>query len=117
MVDPVRPTAHKSDKSVPTLVTELWELVLAYLKQETLEPLKGLGRFVGFGIVGAAFMAIGFVLMSIALLRVFQIETGTHLTGNWSWAPYALTLLVVIAVAGFAASRIATPKRKKGGRS
>jgi hypothetical protein len=117
VVDPVRPTANKSDKSLPTLVTELWELVLAYLKQETLEPLKGLGRFVGFGIAGAAFMSIGLVLLSVALLRVLQIETGTHLTGNWSWAPYGLTLLAVVVVAALAASRIGTAKRKKGGKS
>ena len=39
-------------KSVPALVGELWDMALAYLKQETVEPAKGLGRFVVFGVTG-----------------------------------------------------------------
>ena len=115
MAEPAR-TAHPSDKGLPTLLTELWQLVLGYLKQETVEPLKGLAAFVIFGMIGAASMAIGFVVLGVGLLRLFQIETGSHLTGNWSWAPYALTFCAVIGVAGLAASRISVARRKKGGR-
>ena len=112
-VRPITPRSTKADKSLPTLVTELWELVVNYLKQETLEPLKGLVRFVAFGIIGAIFIGIGFVILSVGLLRVFQVETGRHLTGNLAWVPYALTLLAVIAVAGLAGSRIGAGQRKK----
>jgi hypothetical protein len=111
---PIAPRSKKPDKSLPTLVTELWELVVGYLKQETLEPLKGLARFVALGVLGAILIGIGFVVLSIALLRVFQVETGTHLTGNLSWVPYALTLAAVIGVAGLAASRIGAGRRKGG---
>ena len=114
MAEPARPVAKRSDKSLPTLVGELWQLVLGYLKQETLEPLKGLARFVALGMVGAALLTIGFVLLAVALLRVFQVETGVHLTGNWSWAPYGLTLLAAIGVAAIAGSRIGAARRKKG---
>ena len=41
---------EKSEKSLPTLASELWDLVRAYAKQETIEPLKGIGRFIGFGL-------------------------------------------------------------------
>jgi hypothetical protein len=116
VADPARPIAKTSDKGLPTLVTELWQLVLGYLKQETVEPLKGLIGFVAFGMMAAAAMTVGFVILGIGLLRVFQVETGSHLTGNWSWAPYGLTLLAMLGVAGLAASRIGAAKRKKGGR-
>jgi hypothetical protein len=116
VAEPARSTAKTSDKGLPTLVGELWQLVLAYLKQETVEPAKGLLLFVAFGMVGAAAMAIGFVVLSVGLLRVFQVETGSHLSGNWSWAPYGLTLLAVIGVAVVAATRIGAAKRKKGGK-
>ena len=34
--------ARSGGKSVPQLVEELWELIRTYLKQEAVDPLKGL---------------------------------------------------------------------------
>jgi hypothetical protein len=116
VAEPARPPARTPDKGLPTLLSELWQLIVGYLKQETVQPLRGLAAFVVFGMIGAASMAIGFAVLGIGLLRFFQIETSTHLVGNWSWAPYALTLCAVIGVAGLAASRISVARRKKGGR-
>ena len=113
MAEPARPLINKPDKSLPTLASELWQLIVAYLKQETLDPLKGLGKFVGLGVAGAAVMSIGLVFLALALLRILQFETGAHLTGNWSWVPYILTLIAVGAVAALAASRISAASKKK----
>ena len=113
MADPARPLIDKRDKSLPTLASELWEMVVAYLKQETLDPLKGLGKFVGFGFAGAAVLSIGLVFLTVGLLRVLQFETGVHLTGNWSWVPYLITVVVVAAVAGISVSRIGAASRKR----
>lgn len=93
-----------ADKPKDT-VRELKELVVAYAKQETVEPLKGLGRYVGFGIGGALLLGVGLFFLAIGALRALQTETGTRFTGNWSWAPYAIVLvgLVVFAALAWAA--------------
>ena len=52
---------HDDAKSIPEVASELWELTLAYARQEPIDPLRGLGRFLGFG--GVALM-IGPALLS-----------------------------------------------------
>jgi hypothetical protein len=101
-----------SPKSVPTLVSELWELTLAYLKQETIEPIKELGRFVAFGVAGSLVLSAGLVLLTLAGLRALQTQTSTTFMGNWSWVPYLLTLAGCGAVAAFAARAISAKKGK-----
>jgi hypothetical protein len=81
---------------------ETARLVVDYIKQETLDPLKGLGRYVLFGVAGAVALAIGLVILAIALLRILQGETDGTFDGNWSWAPYLICTVVVLAAAGAA---------------
>ncbi|MCU4184650.1 hypothetical protein K6U06_09790 [Acidiferrimicrobium sp. IK] len=85
---------------------ELKDLVLAYAKQETLDPLKALGRFVAFGIAGAILLSLGTILGALAVVRAIQTETSPHLTGNLSWVPYTGGVLFALVVAGGAVSRI-----------
>ncbi len=92
--------------------TEALELVIDYVKQETLEPLKGLGRYMVFGIVGSVALAVGLVVLAVALLRLLQGETGSTFHGNWSWAPYLLTLAAVVAVAVMAALAIGRGQKR-----
>ncbi len=99
-----------SEKSLPTLASELFDLVRAYAKQETIEPIKGLGRFAAFGIVGSVLLGLGTVLVALGLLRLLQSETGDTFDGSWSWAPYLLTLLLCALVIGLALS--ATRRRR-----
>jgi hypothetical protein len=99
-----------SEKSLPTLASELWDLVRAYAKQETVEPLKGILRFVGFGLAGGVSLSIGLVLLSLGGLRALQTQTGSTFEGNWSWAPYGIVVLVAILIVGLLASRMG--KRK-----
>ncbi len=88
-------------------IGDLIDLVKAYATQETLDPLKGIGRWLGFGLMGSLLLMVGGLSLTLALLRVLQEETGSRFTGNWSWAPYAFTLLAVFMVMGILASRIA----------
>lgn len=105
--------ARRGDqKSLPTLVSELWQLAIAYLKQETINPIKGLLRFIAFGIAGSALLSLGLLLWVLALLRSLQTETGSTFTGNLSWVPYVLTLAACVVVAGLAVRSIGSAKRK-----
>src|SRR3954447_8430015 len=104
-------TVPGNDKSIAQIASELWQLFLSYAKQETVEPLKGLGRQIGYG-VGAMFLfPLGILLLTLSWLRGLETHTEEHLTGNWSWVPYAAALVLMIILIVFAVSRI-----KKGAR-
>ena len=97
-------------KSVPEIASELFELTKSYARQETVDPLKGVGRYLAFGVAGALALGIGVILLMLAGLRALQTETGSSFTGNWSWLPYLIVLVVATALIGLAISRI---KQKK----
>src|SRR5262245_680082 len=103
--------ARDDAKRIPQVATELWELSVAYAKQETVDPLKGLGRFLGYGIGGAALLALGSILLLVSALRALQTETGSTFTGNLSWVPY---LLVSAAAALFVGLLIWRVVKRKG---
>jgi len=98
-------------KTIPEIGTELWELATAYAKQETIDPLKGLGRFLGYGVFGAIVLGIGVSLLLLSGLRALQTETGSTFTGNWSWAPYLVAVAVGLVLIALALLRIT---RRKG---
>lgn len=81
---------------LPQVVRELWELIVAYFKQETVVPLKQLGRYIAFGLLGALLLGFGVVLLAMSGLRALQEETGTTFTGNWSWAPYGILVVALL---------------------
>ena len=107
-----RPNARSADKGLPTLAAELWQLVVVYLKQETVVPIKGLGRFLALGVAGSAVLSIGLLLLALALLRALQTQTETTFHGNLSWAPYGITLVACGLVAALAARAIGSHKRR-----
>jgi hypothetical protein len=81
-------------------VRELRELVVAYAKQETADPLKGLGRFVGYGVAGALLLGTGISFLAIGLLRGLEENRGWLVHGNWSWVPYAIDIVALVMIAG-----------------
>jgi hypothetical protein len=87
--------------------TDAFRLVVDYIKQETLSPLKGLGRYLVFGILGSIMLCGGLVLLLVALLRALQEETGTFFSGSMTWAPYLIVCGAAVVVMGLAAARIA----------
>jgi hypothetical protein len=101
----------EEEKSIPQVLTELWEMLVSYAKQETVEPLKGLGSFLGYGVMGAVMLGIGCVLLLLSGLRALQTQTGTTFTGNLSWAPYLIAVAVGLMLIALALLRIT---RRKG---
>ena len=104
-------TSKPAEQSLPALLTELWELVVAYAKQETLGPLKGLKEFLAWGVGGTVLIAFGLVLLSLAGLRAFQAETS--LDGHLSWLPYLLVVVVAAGVIALVVRAIIKPMRQK----
>lgn len=96
----------KPPKSIPDVVQELWELLKAYAQQETVDPLRGLGRYLGFGLGGAALLSLGVFFLAMSALRLIQTKTGDVFTGWRSAFPYLIILIVVGALAVLAASRV-----------
>ncbi|HEX7521142.1 MAG TPA: hypothetical protein VF441_03685, partial [Acidimicrobiia bacterium] len=68
---------------LPQMVAELWELVVAYFKQETVVPLQKLGRYLGLGVAGSLLLGLGVVFLGMSGLRALQTETGDTFTGDW----------------------------------
>jgi len=95
-----------------TLVSELWDLIVRYAKQETVEPLKGLLRFVGWGLAGSVCLALGATLTGLGILRLVQQELAPHLSGNWSWVPYLVLVVFAGVVIGGLIRAIGAEKRR-----
>ena len=85
--------------------SELYELVVTYAKQQTIDPIRGAGRWLGFGIVGAILMSIGLVIGVLGVLRLIQ-TTPLGTSNTWSWTSYLITILVCIVIGKFTLSRI-----------
>ncbi len=108
------PSSDNGSHGLRNAGDDAYQLTVDYLKQEVVEPLRGLGRFLYMGIAGSFFLAFGLLLILLGVLRLLQTETGTALSGDWSWVPYAVTVVLGIAVIGVAALRIqAGPGRAK----
>ena len=99
------------DASIATLGREFKDLVIGYAKQETLDPLKVVARFVAWGVVGAVLISTGVGLITLAVVRSLQGELGSHLQGSLTWVPYTAGLLFAVVVAALAASRIGKGSR------
>jgi H+/Cl- antiporter ClcA len=77
---------------------ELVDLVIAYAKQETLEPLKGLGKRAALGLGGALLLGIGGIFCSVAALRAMQSETDFFERHNLSYLPYFFTVVILVVL-------------------
>ncbi len=98
----------KEPKKDPGEIGEVIDLVKVYVRQETVGPLKGLGRKVGVGLAGALLIGLGLFFLALGLLRVIQDKVPRLASGALSWLSY----LVVVAFCG-AVTVIALTRIKK----
>lgn len=88
-------------------IVELRELVVGYARQETIEPLANLQRYLKWGLAGSMSMALGCFLLLLALLRGLQSIDGIERSTGWlSLIPYAATLICGVAMIGGLAAAI-----------
>jgi hypothetical protein len=106
--DTERTGVARSSKSVPDTVQDLKDLLVAYAKQETIDPLRNLGRYLGFGLGGVALLTLGTFFLAMSALRALQTQTGDVFDGFWSWVPYVIVLVGLGALMALAISRITT---------
>ena len=95
-----------SISSIKDTVRDLWNLLLSYAKQETIDPLRNLGRYLGYGLGGMTLITLGVFFLGLAALRAMQSMTGDVFSGFWSWVPYLVVVCGFAGVIGFAVSRI-----------
>lgn len=83
---------------LPELVGEFVDLSKEYLRQETLEPAKELGRYAGFSVGAGVAFAIGMLFLSIAGMRgiIALLPEGP----NWSALGYLLAAVVLVLIGG-----------------
>ena len=101
-------------------------LSIDYIKQETIEPLKGLKRYLAFGLAGGLLIGFASVLLVLSLLRGIQaglayrhlkttaegvVRNNGPLSGSLSWAPYLLA--AVACVVGLGAIGLSLTRAKK----
>ena len=84
------------------------DLVVGYVKQELLSPLRGAGRWLGFGLLAAFFLVLASFLMLLGILRLLQSES-LPFGGAWSWVPYLIVALSAMLLVVFSLGRINKP--------
>jgi hypothetical protein len=92
-------------------IRELWDLVLAYFKQETIDPVKGLLKYVGYGLGGSLAIGLAGILLLLGILRLLQDRTGELFSGRLHFVPYLAVLIGCAAVIGLSLKAMSTDKR------
>jgi hypothetical protein len=104
-----RRPSRREDTSIEGVIT----LVRDYAKQETLGPLKGAGKWIGYGIAGSVLLGTGLALVLLGLLRLIQTEWDRAASGALSWIAYLVVLIVCVLLIVVAVSRIKQPSLNK----
>ncbi|MFO7299990.1 MAG: phage holin family protein [Actinomycetes bacterium] len=83
-------------QEIPQLAAELYEMAKEYLRQETVEPAKQLGRQAGMGLGGAILMSIGAFLLVLGAYFALRMVLPE---GEW-WEVLARGLTAIVAAIG-----------------
>lgn len=88
---------------------EIKDVALRYVREETVDPVKALGRYTAFGCAGSFLVGLGGLLVAVGLLRLLQ----DLFHGTTSWIPYLLVTLGGIAVVGLTLLKISGGPSKR----
>jgi hypothetical protein len=98
--------------SIQRDLEEIKDLAVQYIKEETVQPLKDLGRFVAWGTAGSVLVGFGVTLMLLGALRFLQ-EQFPVLDGTLSWLPYLIVVVLAALVVVLTIWRILSGTAKK----
>ena len=87
------------------LASETIDLVVRYVKQETIAPLRGARRWLAFGLLAAHAIVLASLFFLLGILRLLQ-SSALPFAGGWSWVPYLLTALTAVLMILWSLSRI-----------
>ncbi len=101
-----------ADKSPQQQVQELKDLVVSYAKQETVDPIKNIGRYIGWALAGALAFGVGMTFLAVGALRMLQTTLPELLDGQGksSWFPYLAVLLLLGSALGLVAMKLTKSK-------
>lgn len=99
--------ARARSQSPSEQLADTLQMVKAYARQETVDPLKSAGRWIGFGLAGAICIGLATALLTLGLVRLVQFEWPGTFGGRWtSLLPYLFGFVLCAIVAGLALMRI-----------
>ncbi|MCP3988696.1 MAG: hypothetical protein GY724_06470 [Actinomycetia bacterium] len=87
---------------------EIQQMVISYAKQETIDPLKTLGRYLGFGLGGSLAMFVGTFFLGLGVLRLmqsFEVFSGSSWASSLPYVIAIATLVLIMAMMGLSLSR------------
>jgi peptidoglycan biosynthesis protein MviN/MurJ (putative lipid II flippase) len=88
-------------------VNEVVDTIIAYAKDQTIGPVRGAGRWVLWGAIGAVLLGSGALLVLLGALRAIQTEwNAVGDNWSWSWVPYLIVLVLAIALLVVTLTRI-----------
>ena len=102
----------RSARNSSLSAVELFRMVRDYVKQETLDPLRGVGRWLAWGLVGAIALLFGAVLGLVGLLRLLQAEVFNEPNG-FTWVPYMIVVVCALIMIWLSLTRIQRPSLHK----
>lgn len=87
-----------SVRELPDLVREFASMSMEYMRQETVDPARQLGRFAAMSFAAAVCFALAALLLGIAVTRyiIMALPEGQ----NWEALGYLLGVLALAGVAG-----------------
>lgn len=117
MAAPQEPPSARHDDSSAS-INDVVTTFVDYAKQELLGPLRGAGRWLAFGTVGAALIGLGSALLLLGLLRLFQTEWTRSASGSLSWLAYLIVVAIgslgtALAISQIRKSRLYPPDKEE----
>jgi uncharacterized membrane protein YidH (DUF202 family) len=100
-------TGPTSSTSTSASIAETVQMVKDYARQETLDPLKTAGRWVGLGLAGALLIGVATGFLALGVIRMMQTEWPGTFGGRWTHLlPYLAGVTLCVLVVGLAVRRI-----------